>query len=65
MFEHEPTQEDLVAIAHALGLAISAERLAAALPEVRRLWAMAEQLGTLPLDDAPGADPAGAAPSGP
>ena len=64
MFEHEPTQEDLVAIAHALGLAISRERLAAALPEVRRLWAMAEQLGTLPLDDASTADPPRTAPSG-
>jgi len=53
MFEREPTSEDLAALARALGLAFSPERLAAALPEVRRLWAAAGRLAELPLDEAP------------
>jgi len=53
MFEREPTSEDLEALARALGLAFSPERLAAVLPEVRGLWAQAVRLGELPLDEAP------------
>lgn len=64
MFEREPTIEDVAAIARALGLDFSRDRLAAALPEVRRLWAQAKQLGALPLDEAPAAAAPGTAPSG-
>jgi len=53
MFEREPTSDDLAMLARALGLDFSGERLAIVLPEVRRLWAQAQQLGALPLDDPP------------
>ena len=55
MFEREPTSEDLAAMARALGLEFSRERLEVVLPEVRRLWAQAQQLGELPLEDPPAA----------
>jgi len=53
MFERERTSEDLEALARALGLAFSPERLAVVLPEVRRLWAQAVRLSELPLDEGP------------
>jgi len=65
MFEREPTSEDLAAIARALGLDFSRERLAAVLPGVRWLRDQADQLGKLPLDEAPAADPPGTVPSNP
>ncbi len=64
MFEREPTSEDLATLARALGLDFAPERLAAALPEVRRLWAQASQLAALPLDEPPATDASGAAPAG-
>ena len=64
MFEREPTYEDLAASARVLGLLLTRERLEAALPEVRRLWAQARQLGALPLDESAAADASGLAPSG-
>ena len=54
MFEREPTSEDVAAMARALGLGFSRARLEVVLPEVRRLWAQAQQLGELPLEDPPG-----------
>jgi hypothetical protein len=65
MFEREPTSEDLAAMARALGLDFSPERLEVVLPEVRRLWAQARQLGGLPLDDPPAAGAPGSAPPTP
>ena len=58
MTEHEPTIEDLEAMAQAFGLEFTPERFAAVLPEVRWLWARAARLRELPLDEP-------AAPSGP
>jgi hypothetical protein len=60
MFEREPTIEDLVGIARALALEFPRARLEAALPEVRRLWAQAEQLRALPLDETGPEAPGGA-----
>ena len=61
MFEREPTSEDLAAMARVLGLDFSRERLDVVLPEVRRMWVQAHQLGALPLDEppAPGAPETG------
>ena len=58
MPERELTIEDLAAMARAQGLEFTRERLAAALPEVRWLWAQAERLRGLPLDG-PTAPPSG------
>ena len=58
MAKPDPTIEDLAAMARALGLEFTRERLAAVLPEVRWLWAQAERLRELPLDSSP-APPAG------
>jgi Asp-tRNA(Asn)/Glu-tRNA(Gln) amidotransferase C subunit len=65
MSEPEPTSEDLAALARALGLGFSRERLEAVLPEMRRLWVLAEQLEELPLDDAPAAGASGPGPPRP
>jgi hypothetical protein len=65
MFEREPTSEELAAMARALGLDFSGERLAIVLPEVRRLWAYTRELGALPLDEAPAPGAPGAGPSVP
>jgi hypothetical protein len=65
MFEREPTSADLLVLAGALGLDFSTERLEAVLPEVRRIWAQTQQLGALPLDEAPAPGAPGTGPSGP
>ena len=62
MPERELSLEDLAALARLLGLDFTPARLEAVLPEVRRLRAQAEQLGALPLDEAPGAATPGAGP---
>jgi hypothetical protein len=62
MLEREPTIEDLAAMSRALGLGFTGVRLEAVLPEVRRLWAQAEELRALPLDELPPEAPGGAVP---
>ncbi len=52
--DHEAlTLEELQVLARARGYEFSTDRLAAILPEVRRLRVLAQRLRMLPLDDEP------------